>query len=158
MRYNRYGQSELSGEHYVVIAIDDIDLNIQNSFSMLEKIHRYCTVPNVIVLLTLDIQQMLSIVTRHFYEVAPKVNKLLVAQEQYVRNLSMDYLEKVLPINYRIYMPMMDKNVVISKESNDIKKTILRKIYRRTGICFDSQGLKQHFYVPGSIRELTGFI
>lgn len=157
MRYNRYGQSELSGEHYVVIAIDDIDLNIQNSFSMLEKIHRYCTVPNVIVLLTLDIQQMLSIVTRHFYEVAPKVNKLLVAQEQYVRNLSMDYLEKVLPINYRIYMPMMDKNVVISKESNDIKKTILRKIYRRTGICFDSQGLKQHFYVPGSIRELTGF-
>lgn len=157
MRYNRYGQSELSGEHYVVIAIDDIDLNIQNSFSMLEKIHRYCTVPNVIVLLTLDIQQMLSIVTRHFYEVAPKVNKLLVAQEQYVRNLSMDYLEKVLPINYRIYMPMMDKDVVISKESNSIKETILGKIYRRTGICFDSKGLKQHFYVPGSIRELTGF-
>ena len=40
MRYNRYGRSELSGSHYVVIAIDDIDLNIQNSFSMLEKIHR----------------------------------------------------------------------------------------------------------------------
>ena len=66
----------MSGGHYVVIAIDDIDLNIQHSFSMLEKIHRYCTVPNVIVLLALDIQQMLSIVTRHFYEVVPKVNKL----------------------------------------------------------------------------------
>lgn len=157
MRYNRYARSELSGGHYVVIAIDDIDLNIHNSFSMLEKIHRYCTVPNVIVLLALDIQQMLSIVTRHFYEVVPKVNKLLINQELYVRNLSMDYLEKVLPINYRIYMPSMDKKVIISKESNGIKASILGKIYRRSGVCFDSQGLKRHFYVPASMRELTGF-
>ena len=157
MRYNRYGRSELSGGHYVVIAIDDIDLNIQNSFSMLEKIHRYCTVPNVIVLLALDIQQMLSIVTRHFYEVVPKVNKLLINQELYVRDLSMDYLEKVLPINYRIYMPSMSKKVIISKESHGIKASILGKIYRRSGICFDSQGLKRHFYVPASMRELTGF-
>ena len=101
MKYNRYGHSDRYEDHYVVIAIDDIDLNIQNSFSMLEKIHRYCTVPNVIVLLTLDFQQMLSIVTRHYYEVVPKVNKLLQDQELYVRNLSMDYLEKVLPVNYR---------------------------------------------------------
>lgn len=157
MRYNRFGRTIQSDAHYVVIAIDDIDLNIQNSFSMLEKIHRYCTVPNVIVLLTLDVQQILSIVTKHFYEVAPKVNKLLIAQEQYVRNLSMDYLEKVLPVNYRIYMPGVNKKVVIQKEKTDVKKSILGKLYRRTGICFDSQGLKRHFYVPSSMRELTGF-
>lgn len=157
MRYNRFGGTVQSDNHYVVIAIDDIDLNIQNSFSMLEKIHRYCTVPNVIVLLTLDVQQILSIVTNHFYEVVPKVNKLLIAQEQYVHNLSMDYLEKVLPVNYRIYMPGVSKNVLIKKEKTTLKKAILGKLYRRTGICFDSQGLKQHFYVPTSMRELTGF-
>ena len=157
MRYNRFGGTVQSDNHYVVIAIDDIDLNIQNSFSMLEKIHRYCTVPNVIVLLTLDVQQILSIVTNHFYEVVPKVNKLLIAQEQYVHNLSMDYLEKVLPVNYRIYMPGVSKNVLIKKEQTNLKKAILGKLYRRTGICFDSQGLKQHFYVPTSMRELTGF-
>lgn len=157
MRYNRFGGTVQSDNHYVVIAIDDIDLNIQNSFSMLEKIHRYCTVPNVIVLLTLDVQQILSIVTNHFYEVVPKVNKLLIAQEQYVHNLSMDYLEKVLPVNYRIYMPGVNKNVLIKKEKTTLKKAILGKLYRRTGICFDSQGLKQHFYVPTSMRELTGF-
>ena len=157
MKYNRYGHSDRYEDHYVVIAIDDIDLNIQNSFSMLEKIHRYCTVPNVIVLLTLDFQQMLSIVTRHYYEVVPKVNKLLQDQELYVRNLSMDYLEKVLPVNYRIYMPMMTNGVIIEKEKMNIKASILGKLYRRTGICFDSQGLKRHFYVPSSMRELTGF-
>lgn len=157
MRYNRFGGTVQSDEHYVVIAIDDIDLNIQSSFSMLEKIHRYCTVPNVIVLLTLDIQQILSIATKHFYEVVPKVNKLLIAQEKYVHNLSMDYLEKVLPINYRIYMPVVSKNVLLEKEHSNVKKAILGKLYRRTGICFDSQGLKQHFYVPTSMRELTGF-
>ena len=157
MRYTRFGRTVQSDSHYVVIAIDDIDLNIQNSFSMLEKIHRYCTVPNVIVLLTLDIQQILSIVTKHFYEVVPKVNKLLIAQEQYVHNLSMDYLEKVLPVNYRIYMPTVSRKIVIRKENTDVKKSILGKLYRRSGICFDSQGLKRHFYVPTSMRELTGF-
>lgn len=157
MKYNQHERYELGMEHYVVIAIDDIDLNIQNSFSMLEKIHRYCTVPNVIVLLTLDIQQMLSIVTQHFYGVVPKVNKLLINQELYVRKLSIDYLEKALPVNYRIYIPKVSQNVVIGKENKNVKSTILSKLYRCSGVCFDSQGLKRHFYVPSSMRGFAGF-
>lgn len=161
MKYKRHGWIEKSDDHFVVISIDDIDLNINSSFSMLEKINRYCTVPNVIVLLTLDIQQMLAIATRYYYKVVPKADKLLSEQEEDIRRLSVNYLEKVLPISYRIYMPSLNTRdslnaVVLEKEAESVKKSILGKLYRRTGICFDSQGLKKHFYEPDSMRQLTG--
>lgn len=161
MKYKRYGWTEKSEDHFVVISIDDIDLNINSSFSMLEKINRYCTVPNVIVLLTLDIQQMLAIATRYYYKVVPKADKLLSEQEEDIRRLSVKYLEKVLPISYRIYMPSLNTwdslgPVILEKESESVKKSILGKLYRRTGICFDSQGLKKHFYEPESMRQLAG--
>ena len=159
MRYKRYKNSDHPDLHYVVIAIDDIDLNIQNSFSMLEKIHRYCTVPNMIVLMSLDIHQILTIVSRHYYDVSPRVDKILVEQEGYIRKLAVDYLEKIFPLNYRIYLPKLTQNpdIVLRKENDDIKHAILKKIYLKTGICFDSQGLKKHFYLPSSFRELTAF-
>lgn len=159
MKYKKYGNNEKVDAHYVVIAIDDLDLNIQNCFSMLEKIHRYCTVPNIIVLMTMDIRQILSIVIKHFYEITPKMNQLLTQQEDYIRKLSIDYIDKVFPFNFRIYMPKIkiDSNIIIDREGNDVKTTLLRKLYLRTGICFDSQGAKQHFYFPASFRELTAF-
>lgn len=159
MRYKRYKNSDHPDLHYVVIAIDDIDLNIQNSFSMLEKIHRYCTVPNMIILMSLDIHQILTIVSRHYYDVSPRVDKILVEQEGYIRKLAVDYLEKIFPLNYRIYLPKLSQNpdIVLRKDNDDIKHAILKKIYLKTGICFDSQGLKKHFYLPSSFRELTAF-
>ncbi len=162
MKYERNGILQESNEHYVVIAIDDIDLNISNGFSMLEKIHRYCMVPNVIVLLSVDIDQMLSIVFKNFFKVLPEVDSLLIKGEGRVHKLSMDYLEKVMPVNYRIYIPDMSDflsshYLSMGKEHSDIKKSILRKIYRRTGICFDSQSTKRHFYEPKSMRQLTCF-
>lgn len=162
MKYERNGNLEESNEHYVVITIDDIDLNIGNGFSMLEKIHRYCMVPNVIVLLSVDIDQMTSIVFKNFFKVLPKVDELLRGGEGRVHKLAIDYLEKVMPVNYRLYIPDMSNflsthYLSMDKEKADIKKSILRKLYRRTGICFDAMGSKRHFYEPKSMRQLTCF-
>ena len=67
--------------------------------------------------------------------------------------------EKIFPLNYRIYLPKLSQNpdIVLRKDNDDIKHAILKKIYLKTGICFDSQGLKKHFYLPSSFRELTAF-
>lgn len=162
MKYVQNGVLQESKQHYVVIAIDDIDLNISNGFFMLEKIHRYCMVPNVIVLLSVDIDQMLSIVFKNFFKVLPEVDELLVKGEGRVHKLSMDYLDKVMPVNYRVHIPELNDflsshYLSMGKEHADIKKSILRKIYRRVGICFDSQSAKRHFYEPKSMRQLTCF-
>jgi hypothetical protein len=162
MKYERRGVLEKSSEHYMVITIDDIDLNVSNGFSMLEKIHRYCMVQNVIVLLSVDVVQMLSIVSKSFYKVLPKVDKLLCDGEKQVHELSMDYLNKVMPVNYRLYMPDLSNyhssyGLSVKKEKASIKRSVFWKLYRRIGIYFDSQGVKQHFYEPKSMRQLTCF-
>ncbi|NBH14544.1 hypothetical protein D3Z36_10245 [Lachnospiraceae bacterium] len=162
MKYERRGMMEVSRQHYVVIAIDDIDLNIEHGFQMLEKIHRYCMVENVIVLLSVDIEQMLSIISKYFYEVLPKVDELLCGGKKMVHELATDYLGKVMPVNYRIYVPNLSNYysvdvIVLPKEKSGIKQSVFLKLYRRIGICFDSQGLKQHFYEPKSMRQLTCF-
>lgn len=162
MKYKQSGWEECSKRHYLVITIDDIDLNINNGFSMLEKIHRYCMVPNVIVLISIDVQQMLSIVSKNFYEVVPRVDTILKREEKRIHRLSIDYLNKVMPLNYRIYLPDISEFqashfVTLKKEQVAIKQAIFGKLYRRMGICFDSKGLKRHFYEPESMRQLTCF-
>ncbi len=162
MKYERRGMVEESQEHYVIISIDDIDLNISNGFSMLEKIHRYCMVENVIVLLSVDMEQMLSIVSKSFYEVLPKVDKILIEGNKRVHELATDYLSKVMPVNYRIFVPCLSSHystngLFLPKEKSGVKRAVFWKLYRRIGIYFDSQGIKQHFYESKSMRQLTCF-
>ncbi len=162
MKYERRSMVEESREHYVVIAIDDIDLNVNNGFSMLEKIHRYCMVENVIVLLAVDMEQMLSIVSKNFYKVLPKVDKLLCEGQDRVHQLATDYISKVMPVNYRIYIPDLSNyysmdGVFLEKNDSEIKRSLFLELYKKIGICFDSQGVKQHFYEPKSMRQLACF-
>lgn len=160
--YNHLGRQGVSRQHYVVITIDDIDLNVKNGFSMLEKIHRYFMVSNVIVLLSVAMEQILSLVFQSFYDVVPKVDEILREEKGRIRELSMDYLDKLMPVNYRIYLPELyefysTNDLFTRREDSGIKKAILGKIYRRIGICFDSEGKKRHFYEPKSMRNLTNF-
>ena len=162
MKYERPGILEVSNDHFVIIPIDDIDLNVSNGFSMLEKIHRYCMVQNVIVLLSVDIQQMLSIVSKSFYKGIPKVDKLLRDGQDQIHELSVDYINKVMPVNYRLYIPDINNHyslyaVSIEREKSSVKRAVFWKLYRRIGIYFDSRGIKQHFYEPRSMRQLACF-
>lgn len=156
-KYSKSGK-----EHYIVISIDDIDLNTENGFDMLEKINRYLMVKNVIVMVTVDYSQMQRLAVKHFFNIFPAVDKILTDGEDYANRLAAEYLDKVLPINYRVYISSLgdrytDEMTGIKRENTDLKQALLGKIYRRTGIRFDSSGIKKHFYQPGSMRQVTNF-
>lgn len=160
MQYYETGRIEQKTEHYLVIAIDDIDLNIENGFSMLEKIHRYLMVKNVIVVLSVDYQQMHKLAVRHFYQMYPPVDAVLRNGAAYASRIATDYLDKILPMNYRIYISDINDRYVneqtgVIHEQAGIKEALLGKIYRRTGVGFDTQGMKPHFYVKGSLRHIN---
>lgn len=172
MLYRREKMGKYAVDHYVVITIDDIDLNVENGFSMMEKINRYLMVKNVIVVLAVDYQQMQKLAVRHFYKMYPKVDGILREGVSYAGKIATDYLDKVLPMNYRIYVSdindryvddqigIKDREAEIGRpedETAEIRKAILRKIYWRTGICFDSQGVKRHFYQMSTLRQLNNF-
>ena len=52
-QHERSGRKE-KRQNFLTIVIDDLDLNIENGFDIMEKIHRYMMVPQVIVLIAID--------------------------------------------------------------------------------------------------------
>lgn len=145
-------------QSFLVLSIDDLDLNKERGFDMLEQIHRYFMVPRVLIYLAVSESQLIDICSKHFADVYDDSVTLARA-----------YTDKVLPVSQRIYMPVLqarkegvivDKNILGEDRKGDpneydIKKTILWKIAHRTFVYFDGCGLKTHFYEPENVRELT---
>lgn len=151
---------------YLVVTIDDLDMNLYKGFEILEQIHKYLSYPQIIVLLALDYEQASLLSETHFMK-----NMLMGDRTQdtrvlrHARKLSYDYMLKVIPVNNRIYL--LDKDVLLKQafiRANDvnennlsIKEYFLYKFAEKTGIYYDGRGLKKHFCVPTTVRETVGY-
>lgn len=170
--YSDGGSSVASS--YLVITIDDIDLNLEYGYEMLEQIHRYMMIRNVIVLLFMDDIQMHKVCERHFWDLYKNnLNKKRALEwEEHILYISRQYMKKVIPIYRRIYMPRIEelketlgivqKDLKLNKtleeqlkEAKNIKKFLLYGFAKKTFICFDICGAKQHFYEPKTIRGIV---
>ena len=147
--YNR-----IENPRYLVVVVDDIDLNIENGFAMLERIHRYMMVSNIVVMLSLDYEQMLSICMNYFYKVLPRVDNALNEGLPGVKAVAIDYLDKVLPPAYRIEMPDFEDAFYPFDvlENQREKREMLSLILKKTSIAYDINGLKRHFFQSKSAR------
>lgn len=93
-----------SADRYLVFAIDDLDLVSNNPGDVLEQIKNFLSIPNVIVLTTLDIER--SILSKR-----SELDKQFYTKYKYdsdidnVMEYASDYIAKVIPFNRRIYMP-----------------------------------------------------
>lgn len=134
----------------LVISIDDLDMH-GNAYGMLEQLHRYLMIPEVVIYLTVSEREIQSACKKHF--------------EQFYENpgeLAMLYLEKVLPYSRRIYLPATFSgdffNVVAGEDSNmegyPVKRFLLREIMRKTGVFYDGCGGETHFYEIENLRTL----
>lgn len=151
---------------YLVVTIDDLDMNLYKGFEILEQIHKYLSYPQIIVLLALDYEQASLLSETHFMQnmlMGDKTQDMRVLR--HARKLSYDYMLKVIPVNNRIYL--LDKDVLLKQafiRANDvsdiklpIKEYVFYKFAEKTGIYYDGRGLKRHFYLPTTIREIVGY-
>lgn len=150
-------------KHFLVICIDDIDLST-HGFDILEDLHRYFMIPNVIICLTANSKDLHRICVRHFRNTHGLKDS---SEKSESNNMAITYLEKVLPVDNRIHMTsLLDKNcfVRLPVKSFDkarpeyniwtIKQFMLHKIAERTLSYYDGVGLKKHFYEVSNMRTL----
>lgn len=101
MEYPDSGKEINKENHYLVISIDDIDMNVQFGFMLLEQIRKYLMVPNVLVLMSANYEQLEKICYNHylkeFEEIAKKEENV-----PYLRKISREYLEKMIPVHRQI--------------------------------------------------------
>lgn len=145
-------KEEAEKKRFLVISIDDIDMKL-NGYNMLEQIHRYFMVPDVLIYITVSEAELLTMCNHHF---CTKDDDVSTRKRN--EKLAKSYIDKVLPSSNRLYMPVLSSrmdNIRVEPDLATIKEMILWKIARRTRVFFDGCGLKQHFYEPEDIRTLV---
>ena len=155
----KYSQN---GQSFLVITVDDLDLNLSQGYEMLEKLHRYTMVNNVIIMISVDYNQIEILCEKQFYGMVPEVASELRRRRNYVEKLSRDFLDKVFPGNFRIYMPAFNntKHIQVIDDEGNIenpKNLLFKKLYQKLGLRLDIQGTKKHFYEQETLRTFISF-
>ncbi len=154
-------------EAYLIIAVDDFDLNIKKSYQMLEEICRYLLDWRIVVLLAVDNKQMQEVCITHFYKEfgVKRYGSIEEDLRMHIYKLSRSYLFKLMAPQNRIYLSSENFQMAqIAENENgnyrilDIKKYLLACISDKMHIFYDAYGLKKHFCEPETIRELISYI
>lgn len=153
------GEKRNAEHKMLVISIDDIDMKL-SGYNMLEQLHRYFMIPDVLIYITVAESELFATCYQHFMTNA----KDGATTQEKQRKLAKAYIDKVLPFSKRIYMPVLygfgqeikfKSNGTDTTPDKKIKEDILHRIASGTEIYFDGCGVKRHFYEPENIRELV---
>lgn len=163
-QYGRaYGKQVAAKNCYLVIPIDDLDLNVDHGYRMLEKLHRYLMLPNVIILMAFDQEQFKRLCEFYFYRMIPKYDSRMNAAASDIDLLARQYLEKVMPLNLRTYVPKLLARSDVKlefigsqeKESYLPKHLAFKLLYEKLGMRMDTDGGKPHFLERDSLRSFV---
>ncbi len=101
-------------DKYLVIAIDDLDMNMDSADKMIEEIRKYLIIPNVVILIALRMPQMIQVVkqrnmvqlkeTTEFYSKLHD-NEFIKRLHYDINTKTQKYLDKIFPETHLINMP-----------------------------------------------------
>ncbi|MGL5657480.1 MAG: hypothetical protein ACRDDK_00205 [Cetobacterium sp.] len=155
----------------LIISIDDIDLNTEFAYEMVEEIRKYLSINNVIILMALKLDQLKTVIIKNYIK---ENNALVKINEKYsniiddIENRAEKYLLKLIPVERRLYLKDFDEydfefeilidDVKIDYETKTFQDIILDYIYKKTGVIFLPARIGINNIIPKNFRELVGFI
>lgn len=160
---------------FLVVAIDDLDMNVESGFEILETIQRYLKVDRLLVLLAVNHEQTKICCQKHFSRAFTDYAGFMSENSRYyvkdrIISLAEQYMEKSLPAYARIYLPSLKKSDYdrsnITKiqlalqgeaENYSFKKAVFLLTVQKTMVRYDTEGKKRHFLEPDSLRKLNDF-
>lgn len=158
--------------HFLVISLDDLDMNIEHGFELLEEVRKYLMVPNVIVLLSANYEQLEKLCIEHYTKAFSEI-KNETGIKEYIGTLSREYLEKILPSHCQVVMEPINhwkfyerekisieyvrvNSAIPMKAGPDTLKEIIRKLLEDYfDMKFSSDGKCLNYLIPSTIRELA---
>lgn len=150
----------------LVLEIDDIDLNFSQAAKMAEQIRKYFIQPNVVVLMSLNLQQMTAI---KMNEIREEYKNLSEDKKEYdSKDMALKYLNKLIPQSQRIYMPNAEsftyKGLVIESDGQEpksytsIRQAVPQLIFNKSRYLFYNTSVSDSFIVPHNLRDLRQLI
>ncbi|MCM1991173.1 hypothetical protein [Oceanirhabdus seepicola] len=168
--------NEKEDSRFLVISIDDLDMNIEHSAKMAEQIRKYLMIPNVIILMAVKIDQLKDSVEqmcRKNYKVMLKEGNL----SDNPKEMAERYIEKLIPNGRKLFLPDIrahkngrvdeiyleftktdNKENETKENKTTIEEKVLEMTYRKTGLIFIKHKYDVHFLIPDNLRELQNYL
>lgn len=158
--------------HFLVLCVDDLDMNITKGFQLLEQIRKYLMIPNVIILLSANYEQLNRVCNNHYFKAFDRTKSGDITT--YIENLSREYLEKIIPVQRQIMMPSGEKWRLMQQQELQItylnpqklkyeKQGTLYSIVKEQlkeslGIDLETSGYSIQYLTPTTLRELCAWV
>lgn len=180
-----YQQEYKDSKPYLVIAIDDADLAVDNIFKICEDIRNYFVISNMVVLMAADMEQLTYEIQREYMVKHQELIRYADSERlvNYYRDncgqMAVRYVEKMFPVGHRLELPKFEgttyrkydeMKIEYLKSGEDIfaedsyelcynmQHQLLKMLYDRTGIILMAQSEMLHPFLPRTLRELTHFL
>lgn len=161
--YLKFFHSDEGGEEkerFLVVSIDDLDLNVSEAYVMAEQIRKYLIGAHCVLLISLKVDQLIEVIANYLNkQTAP--NKSLDTPA-----MASKYLTKLIPMENRVIMPkvydLCDARLTIYKVWNDrqpmvfnsIKEAVVQLIFNKTRFLFYNSKGGVSPIVPNNLRSL----
>ena len=148
-------------KEYLVIVVDDLDLNIQGAYIMSEHIRKYLTNDKCIIMLSVKVEQLIDAV-QHYLEKSQNVD----GTEGH--EMAVKYVTKLIPVSCRVNMPLLEDycdneleyiytnadGQRVADEFYSVKEAVTHSIFWKTGYLFYNSRGRNSLIIPSSLRSL----
>ncbi|MDR4892656.1 MULTISPECIES: hypothetical protein [unclassified Chryseobacterium] len=157
----KYYLEHFEKKEFLVIAIDDFDVNIEAAYKMLEDIRQFLIQPKVILLISCKIEQLNEAIAIQYKDL--KI-------ENQVSDKAKRYIDKLIPFSRRIFLPdiqkldkirfkvLIDKEVIFNGDEGNFNELIINLIFEKLHLLQTNNQLNRNFILPNTIRETQNFI
>lgn len=154
---------KFQGKEKIVLAIDDLDLNMTEGYRMAEQIRKYLNQQSCILLIGLNIGQLTEVIKN---SIAKELN---VREWEYedLPTMAMKYVMKLFPYGNRVLMPSINDLCEVKLQIcdrgdslkelnslNSVKDEVTRLIFRKTRYLFYNEKGNVSPIVPRNLRSL----
>lgn len=150
----------------LLICIDDLDLNVNGGYTMLEQIRKYLSNEHCVILIALKIEQITKVVQNALFENSGKNNRIIGIEA--CREMAEKYITKMFPAEHRVNMPTVDEIVNYrvelreaydetkepNKEWRTIKEAVVSQIFIKTRYLFYNTEHEVNRIIPRNLRSL----
>ena len=172
-------------DSYLVLQLDDTDSQIDRSYEVFEDIRKYLQIPNLIILMSVDMELMLDVVLEKYLGqfsnlsqsrlgVGPRTDDM----ERELSRICQKYIDKLIPPSHLVQIISLEKCLESYGECLELRYcyddkneqavfrwpgdvhwsaeiTVLMLIFRKTGVIFTKPKSYIHNIVPTTYRGLN---
>lgn len=149
---------------FLVIPIDDIDLHTAHAYEMAEQLRKYLIQPKTIILMALKIEQMESVIERHYLELYKDMLNRELLQNSNISDMATRYLIKLIPQSHRFPLKSVEEilndpiKITLNGERQQFKDNIFKYIiteliFEKTRFLFYNFTNEPSLIIPRNLRE-----